>query len=127
MIKGTLWQWTVIGIGVNVNQVDFDNVDAKVTSLKRETGGTYDVLTLAGKLKDFVLTRIEDLKKGNFDQMLQEYNEHLYGRNCLIKLKKESVVFETTIRAVSESGQLITWDVLERRFNFDEVSFRGLI
>jgi biotin-(acetyl-CoA carboxylase) ligase len=85
------------------------------------------VLTLAGKLKDFVLTKIEDLKKGNFDQMLQEYNEHLYGRNCLIKLKKESVVFETTIRAVSESGQLITWDVLERRFNFDEVSFRGLI
>ena len=127
VIKGTLWQWTVIGIGVNVNQVDFDNVDAKVTSLKRETGGIYDVLTLAGKLKDFVLTKMEDLKKGNFDQMLQEYNEHLYGRNCLIKLKKESVVFETTIRAVSESGQLITWDVLERRFNFDEVSLRGLI
>ena len=127
VIKGTLWQWTVIGIGVNVNQVDFDEVDAKVTSLKRETGMVYDVMTLAGELRDFVLKRIHDFKKGNFGQMLQEYNEHLYARNRLVKLKKENMVFETTIRAVSEIGQLITSDVLERSFNFDEVTFRGLI
>lgn len=127
VIKGTLWQWTIIGIGVNVNQEHFDDVDTKVTSLKIEAGLAHDVLKLAGGLQDIVLKRIEDLKEGNFSRMLQEYNEHLYARDKAVKLKKESMVFETTIRSVSESGKLITTDVLERQFNFDEVSFRGLV
>ncbi len=127
VIKGTLWQWTVIGIGVNVNQENFEEVDAKVTSFKTETNKEYDVLKLAAQLQDNVLKKMKDLKAGNFPQMLQEYNEHLYARDKMVKLKKESMVFETTIHSVSESGQLITTDVLERRFNFDEVSFRGLV
>ena len=127
VIKGTLWQWTVIGIGVNINQTNFDEVDAKVTSFKKETGTEYDVLKLARDLQEHVFSRFEELKTGKFIQMLKEYNQHLYARNKLVKLKKESMVFKTTIRSVSESGQLITTDVLERQFNFDEVSFRGLI
>ncbi len=127
VIKGTLWQWTVIGIGVNVNQENFEDVDASVTSLKNETGTDFEVLTLASELKDLVLKNIEYLKADNFPQMLKEYNDHLYARDKMVRLKKESMVFETTIRSVSASGQLITSDVLERRFNFDEVSFRGLV
>ena len=41
ILKGTIWQWTVIGIGLNVNQETFDEVDAMVTSLKKETTCMY--------------------------------------------------------------------------------------
>ena len=126
VVKGTLWQWSVIGIGMNINQENFAELGVRVTSFKRETGKHYNVLKLAVALKELVLSRIKDLKAGKFHQMLLEYNEHLYARDQVVKLKKGSVVFETTICSVSEAGQLITKDVLERRFNFDEVSFRGM-
>ncbi|MEO6681273.1 MAG: biotin--[acetyl-CoA-carboxylase] ligase [Ginsengibacter sp.] len=127
VIKGTLWQWAVIGTGININQDEFEEVDANVTSLKKQTGKEYDVLKLAEDLKTAILQQIKNLKEGKFDQMLLEYNQHLYAKDQLVKLKKGNVVFETTIHSVSASGQLITSDVMERQFSFDEVTFRGLV
>ncbi|MEO6837369.1 MAG: biotin--[acetyl-CoA-carboxylase] ligase [Ginsengibacter sp.] len=127
IIKGTLWQWTVIGIGLNINQCEFDNFNLKATSLKKTTDKIYDVLELADQLYAFVLKRIEELKSGHFFKMLETYNQNLFAREKFVKLKKENVVFETKIIGVSESGQLITKDSLERRFNFDEVEFKGTV
>ena len=127
VIKGTLWQWSVIGIGINVNQDTFAGIEAEATSLKNESGNHYDVLELAKELHIKVLKGIDDLKAGNVEDLMDEYNAHLYGRNRLVKLKKDNIVFETTIQSVSSAGQLITKDAVERRFNFDEVIFRGLV
>lgn len=127
VIQGTLWQWSVIGIGINVNQENFEGIETEVTSLKKESGKTYDVLETGRELLEMVLKRIDDLKAGKFIQLLEEYNSHLYGRGRAVKLKKGTIVFETTIQSVSTSGQLITNDALERRFDFDEVVFRGLV
>jgi len=127
IIKGTLWQWTIIGIGLNINQEEFEELNLRATSLKLETGQAFDVLTLAQELVSVVLKRIEELKSGNFEKMLEEYNQHLFARNKTVKLKKESINFQTKILRVSSSGQLITKDALERRFDFDEVEFKGLV
>jgi BirA family biotin operon repressor/biotin-[acetyl-CoA-carboxylase] ligase len=58
--------------------------------------------------------------------MLKEYNEHLYARGKLVKLKKQNIVFETKIVGVTASGELITRDSIERKFAFDEIEFKGL-
>lgn len=127
IIKGTFWQWSVIGIGLNINQEKFEEFNLKATSLKLATGKNYDVLNLAEELISLVLKRIEELKSGNFEKMTEEYNQHLFGRNKTVKLKKENIVFETKIIGVSSSGQLITKDAFERKFDFDEVEFKGLV
>ncbi len=127
IIKGTLWQWTIIGIGLNINQEEFEEFNLKATSLKLETGKNSDVLNLAEELVSLVLKRIEELKSGNFETMLAEYNHHLFARNKTVRLKKGSIVFQTNILGVSPSGQLITKDALERRFDFDEVEFKGVV
>jgi BirA family transcriptional regulator, biotin operon repressor / biotin---[acetyl-CoA-carboxylase] ligase len=127
IVKGTLWQWTIIGIGLNINQQEFEEYNLRATSLKLETGQNFDVLTLAEELISMVLKRIEELKSGNFQKMLEEYNQHLFASNKTVKLKKENVIFQTKIIGVSSSGQLITKDALERRFDFDEVEFKGLV
>lgn len=127
IIKGTLWQWSVAGIGLNINQENFEEFNLKATSLKLATGKNYDVLNLAEELVLLVLKRMEELKSGNFGKMLEEYNQQLFGRNKMVKLKKENIVFETKILGVSSSGQLITKDAFERRFDFDEVKFKGLV
>ena len=59
--------------------------------------------------------------------MFEEYNEKLYGKNQLVTLKKQNIVFQTTITGVSNAGQLITEDAMERHFNFDEVEFKGIV
>lgn len=127
IIKGTLWQWSVIGIGLNINQQNFEELSLKATSLKLATGKSYDTLNLAEELILLVLKRIEELKSGNFGKTLEEYNQHLFARNKMVKLKKENILFETKIVDVSSSGQLITKDAFERRFDFDEVEFKGFV
>jgi BirA family biotin operon repressor/biotin-[acetyl-CoA-carboxylase] ligase len=125
VIKGKIWQCSVIGIGININQQIFED-KIVATSLKLITGKNYDVIHLAEILYSTVLKRIEELKTGDFQKMLEEYNEHLYARGKLVKLKKRNAVFETKIVGVSFSGELITEDSLERRFVFDEIEFKGL-
>lgn len=127
IIKGTLWQWAIIGIGLNINQEEFEEFNLKATSLKLETGKNFDVLSMAGELVSLVSKRIEELKSGNFETMLEEYNQYLFVRNKTVRLKKESIVFQTKILGVSQTGQLITKDAFERRFDFDEVEFKGLV
>jgi len=127
IIKGTLWQWSIIGIGLNINQIVFDHVSTKATSLKLVTGENFHVLKLTEELILLILKRIEELKLNKFEKMLEEYNQHLFGRNKTVKLQKENVLYETKITAVSSSGKLITKDSIERTFNFDEVEFKGII
>jgi biotin-(acetyl-CoA carboxylase) ligase len=81
---------------------------------------------LAHELHNNVLVRLDALQAGNFSSMLDEYNKNLFGRNKKVRLKKENIVFETEIKKVSETGGLITEDVIERSFSFDEVRWVDL-
>lgn len=126
-IRGTLWQWAVIGIGLNINQEKFTGSAFKATSLKVVTGDYFNVLQLSKELYESVLKRIDRLKEGAFDKMLEEYNQNLFAHDQLVKIKKGNTVFETTIKGVSAKGQLITVDKIRRHFNFDEIQFLGLV
>ena len=103
VIKGNLWQWAVIGIGLNINQENFDNDNLNAISLKQITGTGYDVIELTKTFTWFVIKRINQLESGEFNNILHEYNENLFCRNKMVKLKKGNIVFETKIEGVSAS------------------------
>ena len=126
-IKGTLWQWAVIGIGLNINQTDFEDANLNATSLRIVTKKRFPVLQLAEELYEFILKRIEDLKSGDFLNMIEAYNQHLFARNKNVLLKIHGNIFETKILRVNNTGQLVTYDKTERKFNFDDVEFVGLL
>jgi len=126
VIKGNLWQWAIIGIGLNINQVNFETTLFKANSLKKLTGKNYDVTELAKELSRDILNRIEKLNSGRFNELLDEYNRNLFCRNKVVRLKKGNIVFETKINRVSETGELITSDVIERSFFSDEVSWQSI-
>ncbi|HZI68709.1 MAG TPA: biotin--[acetyl-CoA-carboxylase] ligase [Hanamia sp.] len=126
VIKGNNWQWSVVGVGLNINQETFEEGIQSASSLKMATGKDFDVIKLAEELYSILLKRIEDLKGGQFEIMMEEYNSKLYSRGKKVRLKKQNVVFETKIVGVSSFGQLITEDSVERRFDFDEVEFKRL-
>ena len=126
-IKGTLWQWAVIGIGLNINQTDFEATNLNATSLGMVTEKAFPVLQLVEELYEFILKRVEDLKSGYFLRMLETYNQYLFARNKEVMLRQNGNIFETKIMGVTDAGQLITRDEIERKFNFDEVEFIGLL
>ena len=59
----------------------------------------------------------------SFEETLKAYNQHLFGLNKTVRLKKGNAVFETVIKEVNTYGQLVTVDAVERTFEFGEVSW----
>lgn len=123
IFTGTHWKCAVVGIGININQVEFDPAIRNPVSLKQVTGKQYDVLTLAKQLHQRVIARFEELDKKPVEELLAEYNQHLFCINEKIKLKKDNAVFETVVKSVTENGLMITRDSLERTWNFGEVEW----
>lgn len=123
VIKGNIWQWAVIGIGININQTKFSSEQNRPVSLKQITGQTYNVIESGNQLYMAVMDRVEELKANGSKKMLAEYNRILYKRNEKVKLKKKNIIFETTITGVSPLGQLQTVDSMERKFDCDEVEW----
>ncbi len=127
VIHGNLWQWAIIGIGLNINQENFDKDHLSAVSLKQLTGTHYDVISLTRELHERVLVRLKAVESGEINKLHIEYNEHLFCKNKKVKLKKGNIVFETEVSRVSLSGELITRDIaMERSFGFDEVQWIGL-
>jgi BirA family biotin operon repressor/biotin-[acetyl-CoA-carboxylase] ligase len=123
VVRNNIWQWAVIGIGLNINQTEFAADLNKPVSLKQITGETYDVIKAGTQLYRAVTERINSLKTNGFKSMWVEYNHLLYKKDEMVKLKKANAIFETTITSVSQFGKLKTFDTLEREFDFDEVEW----
>ena len=52
IVRGTDWTWTVIGIGLNINQTRFSNEAGNPVSLKQITGKDWDIKTMQKKLAE---------------------------------------------------------------------------
>jgi len=117
------WKWTVIGIGININQTTFSADLPNPVSLKQVTGKKFDTVLLAKELCQILDKYFMELKTGEFKKYFKRYLEVLYKKGEKVKLKKESRVFEATIKSVSDTGQLIVQHAMEERFEFGEVEW----
>jgi BirA family transcriptional regulator, biotin operon repressor / biotin---[acetyl-CoA-carboxylase] ligase len=116
---GKNWQWSVVGIGLNINEEKFGDELINPVSLWQITKQKYNVVELARQLhKKLVAIENFDTKK-----IIENYEAVLYKKNEKVKLKKENIVFETTIKNVDENGLLHTKDFMERVFDFGEVEW----
>lgn len=112
--QGSTWIWTVAGIGMNINQVDFDPLIANPVSLKQITGANTDTLELAKELCEILQHRYATFE---LDALLAEYNQRLFRRGEWVKLKTDEGVINTRIVEIDHSGRLITEDTVRRAFD----------
>jgi len=123
VFRGADWLFAVVGIGININQVEFDPSLPNPVSLKQITGKDFDAVESGKALCEALELRYQELIANGAEPILAAYRQVLYKLNQPVSLKKGNILFETTILGVSESGRLLTKDVIDREFDFGEVEF----
>ena len=58
-----------------------------------------------------------------FEKILEHYNELLFKKDEIVRLKKGDIIFDTMIKSVTQNGQLFTIDNIHNFFNFGEVEW----
>jgi BirA family biotin operon repressor/biotin-[acetyl-CoA-carboxylase] ligase len=123
MLRGLSWEWAVVGTGVNINQHEFPGIENKAVSVSMLTGKKHDVGRCGKILQKHLASRFADIQERSAEEIMNEYNSHLYKKDQEVRLKKESMLFTTRVQSVSLNGELITRDTMERKFNVGEVEF----
>jgi len=121
IVKGNVWQWAVVGIGMNINQTAFGEKAKNPVSLKQITGKQFDTVELAKELCDCLEKRYQQLLVTDFSTLLDEYNQQLYKAGQVVKLKKDTATFNCTIKQVNVNGQLEVAGAAKDYFEFEWV------
>lgn len=123
-LKGKHISWSVIGIGINVNQTVFSEAVPKGVSLKQITGKTFDLRVLIKDLSYQLSQRLNDWTAGKAAAQLEEYNQLLFRKNKLQAFMTEQGAMEGVIKEVNQEGQLILDTGKEEAFNFGTLQWK---
>lgn len=104
--RGAQWTWSIIGIGLNINQTGFPEQAARATSLRQITGKSYDVLLLAQELCQRLEKRLQQWTSAEEMSTLSEYNNHLYKKSGPVNLLADGKKIAGTSLEVTAAGEL---------------------
>lgn len=123
LIKGREWQWAIVGIGININQVQFDAGVTKAVSLKQITGKTYDPVALAKSLAEGISGRLTWFYNNGADPLLEAYHTVLYKKGQSIRLRRNNIVFDAVLKKVDLFGRMHVERGTEEQFSVGEVEW----
>lgn len=104
--RGPIWQWSIAGMGVNINQTEFGTGLTKAVSLKQITGKTFQVSALAKDLCSHVEAALQLVVDKGPDTLLALYNNVLYKKGERVHLEIEGQKITATISRVLSNGHL---------------------
>lgn len=122
-LQGSRLETSIMGIGLNVNQIDFENLNA--TSLRRLIGKTFELPELLEEL----LVKLEEnyllLRNGHYNRLKMRYLHNLfrYQEQHLFQDAQQRT-FRGTIMGINETGKLaINVENKLCYFDFKEISY----
>ncbi len=94
---------SIIGIGLNVNQREFDDFPWTATSLSLQTGLIYDLdVVLNG-----VLNALKNTMKQSFEEVHAQYTHYLFGRGKWCEVTQSGQKISGVLEGVSREGELM--------------------
>ncbi len=106
VVKNNKLNSAIIGIGLNVNQLEFNNLP-NAASLKSVTGINYNLDELLINILGSLTLKFDQYKKGEFVEFKQKYEEVLYRINKPSTFQdKKGKLFQGIIQGVTNSGKL---------------------
>ncbi|HTF02384.1 MAG TPA: biotin--[acetyl-CoA-carboxylase] ligase [Bacteroidia bacterium] len=127
ILNGNQLNYSVVGIGLNVNQVDFISGGAGATSLRMVTGNAFELDGILKMICAAVEVRYLQLRGRKEDKLDEEYFSRLFKAGITSKFTDFSAIFEATIVDVTHDGLLVLKDCngLDRKFAMKEVGWIG--
>ena len=124
-IEGNFIKNTIIGIGINVNQTDFPDLEVKATSVKNQTVKNYSMESLKQGLITNMLRYFEMINNESYHSLCSEYLKYLYMYKKHSKFYNEECgTFNAQIDGVEKDGRLVLkTDAGIKKYYFKEVSF----
>lgn len=123
ILRGSKMEYSVVGMGLNINQEQFDY--PKASSLKNFTGQTYNLEVLVAALLEQFEKQYILLREGRFELLKAEYLQKLFrfGEKHLYQ-SVEGNFFEGTIKDVQHEGRLFVEVAGQlKAFDFKEIQF----
>lgn len=117
-IQGAVYAAAIVGIGLNMNQSDFDIPGA--TSVGKVAGKSFDLTTELESLLGHVESRYLLLRQGQVKRLRQDYLEHLYHFQAHQTFLQNGEKFDAVIEDVDQEGRL----VLNRNGQVQKVMFK---
>lgn len=129
-MEGTKISYVLIGVGINLTEVDFpEEIKDKATSLKLECGQAPDMEVMAAAVLERFETNYERfLAAGDFRPFKEEYDSLLANKGREVKVLEKERELVGTCLGIDESGELLvqTPDGGCETVFAGEVSVRGL-
>ncbi|MBA3682840.1 MAG: biotin--[acetyl-CoA-carboxylase] ligase [Bacteroidetes bacterium] len=117
--------WSVVGIGLNVNQTIFDE-GFNASSLKLALGKEVDIDNVLQLLCKHFEKYYLQLKNNKFDQIKAEYLKHFFRLNNWMDFEIEGIVKTMYIAGVSDEGMLWLKDKNDRPYYMDVKQLKWL-
>ncbi len=124
---GSKFGYSVVGIGVNVNQKEFSSELINPTSLINETGEIYDLGKLLNSLIKYLNIYYQLLYNGKYSEINQKYLSLIYRLREVHSFKTTGGTIKGRITDIKESGELeitcVSGEIFY--FCFKEIEFQS--
>ncbi|MFY0592774.1 biotin--[acetyl-CoA-carboxylase] ligase [Roseivirga sp.] len=114
---------SIIGIGLNVNQLNFQGISATSLRLANDKKDSFSLPETFEKLITHIEGYYLKMKAGKSAEIKEEYLQFLLGYKKLLKFRNE-YQFEGIIEGIAHGGQLlVSVDGKLEKFDFKEIEF----
>jgi BirA family biotin operon repressor/biotin-[acetyl-CoA-carboxylase] ligase len=121
-LESSLLKSSIIGIGLNVNQIEFGGFNA--TSLKLEKNEDFSIENVSMKLIETLQERFNQLQFKNLEGLKTDYLNQLWLKNQLSMFEDATGVFEGKILGTDDFGRLIVEKNSEEKlYDLKEIKF----
>lgn len=105
VLRGNNWLYSIVGFGLNVLQDSFQPELPYATSLKKESGKSYQINILRDMFRLAILKNT--VTKHASDEILKNYNDQLFRKGCLQRFEDNAREWQGVITGVNSNGQLM--------------------
>lgn len=106
-ILGKFIDHAILGIGININQLEFYRDIPNPISISMLTGLRYDLTEMENLFLETFRNRYSLIESGNFEEINDQYINKLYRFREFANFKTVDKIFSAKILGVSEYGHLI--------------------
>ncbi len=125
-IKANMMDVSIIGIGLNVNQMKFQDWPTHPISLKMVTGKEYDLKPLLEQIAERILIKVQQLKSSP-TSIEKDYLKRLFRYRTWADYEVEGKVLRLFMTGIDSFGRLQLLDTENKPYCFDIKEIRFII